>query len=58
MSKQVDTSFPPSDSFSDFRVVILAKYVVFFILGKCLLDSYQLLLIFAEVWLYNFYVSW
>ena len=33
-------------------------YVVLFILGKCLLDSYQLFLIFTEVWLYNFCVSW
>ena len=26
--------------------------------GKCLMDSEQLILIFTEVWLYNFHVSW
>ena len=42
VSKQVDSSFPPSDrNFSAFWVAILAKYVVLFILGKCLFDSYN-----------------
>ena len=57
-SKQVDPSFLPSDRyFSAFWVVISAKCVVLFFLGKFLLYSYKLLLIFTEVWLYNFYVS-
>ena len=57
MSKQVDTIFLPLDGyFSAVWVVILGKYVVRFTLGKFLLDSYQLLLVFTEVWLYNFHV--
>ena len=52
------SGFLPSDRYSSFfRVVISMMYVVLFILGKCLLDSYQLFLIFAEVWLYGFRVS-
>ena len=43
--------------FSFFWVVISTIYVVLFILGKCFLDSYQLFLIFTEVWLYNSRVS-
>ena len=43
--------------FSCLWVVILATYVVLFILGDCLLDSYQLILIFIEVLLYNFHLS-
>ena len=43
-SKQVDSSFPLSDKyFSVFWVVISAKYVVLFILEKCLLHSYSYL---------------
>ena len=58
VGKQVDPSFfPPGRYFSSFSVVISAKYVVLFILGKCLLDSYELLLSTTEVWLYNFHVS-
>ena len=50
-SKQVDSSFIPSDRyFSAFWVVISAIYVVLFILGKCLLDFYQL-------YTFNFYWS-
>ena len=48
-SKQVDPSFLPSHSyFSAIWVVISASYVLLFILGKWLLDSYQLVLIFTE----------
>ena len=43
--------------FSFFWVVISMVYVVLSILGKCLLDSYQIFLVFAEVWLHNFCVS-
>ena len=43
--------------FTAFQVVILVKYSVLFILGKCLLDSEQVILIFTEVWSYNFHVS-
>ena len=32
-------------------------YTVLFILGKCLMDPEQIILIFAEVWHYNFHVS-
>ena len=41
--------------FSSFWLVISLKYCTFN-LGKCLLDSHQLLLIFTEAWLYNFHV--
>ena len=41
--------------FLAFLVVILVKYNVLFILGKCLMDSEQVILIFTEVWLNNFY---
>ena len=52
------SGFPPSDRyFSFFWVVISMIYVVLFILGKYLLASYQLFLIFTEIWLYNFCVS-
>ena len=34
------------------------KYTVLFVLGKCLMDSEQVNLIFTEVWPYNFHVSW
>ena len=44
--------------FPSFYVVILVKYTVLFVLGKCLMDSEQVILIFTEVWLYNFHVSW
>ena len=37
--------------------VILVKYTVLFILGKCLMDSEQVILIFAELWPYSFHVS-
>ena len=43
------------DTFHPF--VILVKYTVLFVLGKCLMDSEQVILIFTEVWLYNFHVS-
>ena len=43
--------------FLAFLVVILVKYNVLFILGKCLMDSEQVILIFTEVWPYNFHVS-
>ena len=57
-SKQVNFSHEADTRyFSYFWAVISAMYVVLFILGKCLLYSYQLLLIFTEVWLYNFFVS-
>ena len=50
--------FLPSDRyFSFFWIIILTMFVVPFILGKCLLNSYQLFLIFTEVWLYNFCIS-
>ena len=35
--------------FSAFQVVIV-EYSALFILGKCLMDSQQVLLIFTEVW--------
>ena len=57
-SKQVNFSHEADTRyFSYFWAVISAMHVVLFILGKCLLYSYQLLLIFTEVWLYNFFVS-
>ena len=37
-------------------VSYFSKICCTFNLGKCLLDSKQLLLIFTEVWLYNFHV--
>ena len=43
--------------FPVFKVVILVKYTVLFVLGKCLMDSEQVILIFTEVWPYNFHVS-
>ena len=43
--------------FPVFYVVILVKYAVLFVLGKCLMDSEQVILIFTEVWPYNFHVS-
>ena len=39
------------DTFHPFKLL-------FFVLGKCLMDSGQVILIFTEVWLYNFHVSW
>ena len=52
------SGFSPLDRyFSFFWVVISVMYVALFILGKCLLYSYQLLFIFIEVQLYNFHVS-
>ena len=44
--------------FPYFKVVILVKYTFLFVLGKCFMDSEQVSLIFTEVWLYNFHVSW
>ena len=44
--------------FPIFPVAILVKYIVLFLLGKCLMDSEQIILIFIEVWHSNFYVSW
>ena len=35
----------------------LVKYTVLFVLGKCLMDSEQVILIFTNVWPYNFHVS-
>ena len=56
--KQASSGFLPSDRyFSFFWVVISVMYVVFFILGRFLSDSYQLFFIFTEVWLFNFCVS-
>ena len=43
--------------FPSFWVVILVKYTVLSVLGKCFIDSEQVILIFTEVWLYNFDVS-
>ena len=40
-----------------FYVVILVKYTVLLVLGKCLTDSGQVILIFTEVWSNNFHVS-
>ena len=34
------------------------KYTLLFILGKYLMDSGQVILIFTEVLPYNFHVSW
>ena len=34
------------------------KYTVLFVLGKCLIDSEQVILIFTEVWPDSFHVSW
>ena len=44
--------------FPAFLVAILVKYTVLFVLGKCLMDSEQIILIFIEVRHSNFYVSW
>ena len=44
--------------FPSFQVVILVKHTVLFVLGKCLMDSEQVILIFTEVWpTINFHVS-
>ena len=43
--------------FPSFQVVTLVKYTVLFVLGKCLMDSEEVILIFTEVWFYNFHVS-
>ena len=43
--------------FPVFYVVILVKYTVLLVLGKCLMDSGQVILIFTDVWPYNFHVS-
>ena len=43
--------------FPAFYIVILVKYTVLFILDKYLMDSEQVILIFTEVWSYNFHVS-
>ena len=40
-----------------FQAVIFVKYPLLFILSKCLMDSYQVLLIFTEIWPYDFHVS-
>ena len=56
MSKHVNSSFPLSDRyFSGFWLVISAKYVVLFILGKCLLDEVAIMKIaffdiFGPIW--------
>ena len=47
----LDTFHPP------FYVVILVKFTVLFVLGKCLMGSEQVILIFTEVWPYSFHVS-
>ena len=49
-----------SQNFSYFpalQVVVLVTYTVLFILGKCLMDSEQVILIYTEVWSYNFHLS-
>ena len=59
VSKQVDFS-SQTDTFHSFGYIVTSiTYVVLvlFILGKCLLDSYQLFLIYIDVWLYNSHVS-
>ena len=33
------------------------KYTVLFVLGKCLIDSEHVILIFTEVWPYNAHVT-
>ena len=43
--------------FPAFQIVILVEYPVHFILGKCLMDSQQVLFSFTEVWPYNFHLS-
>ena len=43
--------------FPVFWDVISVKYTVIFVLGTCLMDFEQLILIFTEVWPYNFDVS-
>ena len=49
-SRQASHGFLPSDRyFSFFLVVISVMYIVFFILGRFLSDSYQLFFIFTEV---------
>ena len=45
------------DTFQPFKLFFLEKYTVLFVLGKCLMDSEQVILIFTEVWPYNFHVS-
>ena len=49
--------FLPSDRCFSLWVVISLMHIVHFILSKCLLDSYQLILIFTDVWFYKFCVS-
>ena len=44
--------------FPAFYVVILVKFTVLFVFGKCLMGSEQVILIFTEVWPHNFHVSW
>ena len=44
--------------FPAFYVVILVKYDVLFVLGKCFMNPEQVILIFTKVWPHNFYVSW
>ena len=41
--------------FPTFQVVILVKCN--FVLDKCLMESEQVIFIFAEAWPYNFHVS-
>ena len=43
--------------FPAFKLVILEKYIVLFVLGKCLMDSKEVILIFTGVWPFNFHVS-
>ena len=56
---QLASSFP----FSDFYILLSPLGCYFsglsciFHFGQCLVNSYQLLLIFTEVWSYNFHIS-
>ena len=43
--------------FPAFKLVILVKYIVLFVLGKCLMDSKEVIFIFTGVWPFNFHVS-
>ena len=43
--------------FPVFKLLFLVKYVVIFVLSKCLMDSEQVILIFTEVWPWYFHVS-
>ena len=46
------------DTFHPFNLsCYLVKYTVLFVLGKCLMDSEEVILIFTEAWLYIFNLS-